>query len=445
MILNLILAALAVLSVALLLWQWLAAMRFPLHARVRDQTFAPAVTLLKPLKGRDPATEDCLRSWLTQNYAGPLQVLFGVGAADDPVCEIVRGLIREFPQHDTQLVVCTQWLGANSKVSKLAELESLAKHDVLVVSDADVRVPPDFLANVVARLRPSDESKSVQTASSRTELPDREGARSGLPLLPTQEGGEGRAEEESGAQGRPSLQLSTDSSPAARESTRARQFCLVTCFYRLANPTTLAMQWEAIAINADFWSQVLQAKSLKPLDFALGAVMAIRRRQLDEIGGFKSLVDCLADDYQLGNRIARRGYRIALCPVVVDCVDPPMDWRDVWTHQLRWARTIRVCQPLPYFFSVLSNPTLWPLLWLLFKPTKMSLAFFVVALGLRLFSALDLPRRLTGSSAHRAFVWLAPIKDLLQAAIWSVAFAGNRIEWRGRKFKLRRDGTLERL
>src|ERR1035437_635368 len=115
------------------------------------------------------------------------------------------------------------------------------------------------------------------------------------------------------------------------------------------------MQWEAIAINADFWSQVLQSRSLKPLDFALGAVMATRRRQLEEIGGFAPLVDCLADDYQLGNRIARRGHPIALSPVVVECWSAPMGWAAVWKHQLRWARTIRVCQPAPYFFSLLSN------------------------------------------------------------------------------------------
>ena len=295
-ILNLIFGSFALLSFALLIWQWLAARRFPLHERTNDRSFAPAVTLLKPLKGCDAATEDCLRSWFAQEYAGPMQILFGVASAEDPAGEVVRKLLKEFPGRDAQLIVCSQSLGANGKISTLAQLEPLAKHEVVVVSDADVRVPPDFLANVVAPLREPDVG-------------------------------------------------------------------LVNCFYRLANPTTLAMQWEAIAINADFWSQVLQSKSLKPLDFALGAVMITRRRQLEEIGGFKSLVNCLADDFQLGNRIARRGQRIVLSPVVVECWDPPMDWRAVWSHQLRWARTIRVCRPVAYFFSILSNVTLWALLW----------------------------------------------------------------------------------
>src|SRR5208337_1984175 len=66
----------------------------------------PPVTLLKPLKGCDAATEDCLRSWFTQQYRGPTQILFGVAAAEDPVCGIVHKLVQEFPGSDAQLIVC---------------------------------------------------------------------------------------------------------------------------------------------------------------------------------------------------------------------------------------------------------------------------------------------------------------------------------------------------
>jgi len=259
----------------------------------------------------------------------------------------------------------------------LVELERRAKHDILVISDADVRAPADCLASVVAQLQPP---------------------------------GVG----------------------------------LVNCFYRLANPATLAMQWEAIAINADFWSQVLQARSLKPLDFALGAVMATRRPLLAEIGGFSALADCLADDYQLGHRLARRGHQIALSPVVVECWSAPMGWAAVWKHQLRWARTIRVCQPMPYFFSLLSNATFWPVLWLAAQPAGPALAGAVGCLLIRVISALDLERRLNRCRPAYARSWLVPVKDLLQTVIWLLAFMGNRVEWRGQRLRLRSDGTLAR-
>lgn len=378
MILNGILAALALLSFALTLWQWLAARRFLLHSRATDVSFAPGVTALKPLKGCDEFTESCLRSWFAQKYAGEMQVILAVAVADDPVCSVVEKLRREFPQCDSQLVICPERLGANAKVSKLAQIEPRAKHEIIIVSDADVRVPEDFLASAVAPLH--DEKVGV-----------------------------------------------------------------VNCFYRLTNPTTVAMQWEAVAINADFWSQVLQSKSLKPLDFALGAVMVTRRKQLTEIGGFRLLADCLADDYQLGHRIAKLGHRIELCPVVVDCWSSPMGWRDVWKHQLRWARTIRVCQPAPYFASILSNATFWPLLWLALCPGEFVFAAVISLLIWRIIVAGDLMDKMGCHYISLPRIILCVmVKDLFQFAIWLCAFAGNTVEWRGEKYRMKRDGTIVR-
>ena len=432
---TLILGGLAFISLLLLLWQWLVTRRFPLHQRQSGPSLCPPVTLLKPLKGCDDTTAACLRSWLAQEYAGPVQVLFGVASADDPVCELARALLKEFPAAAAQVVVCGPLRGANLKVAKLAQLAAVARHELVVVSDADVLAPPDLLANLVPALEP----------------------------------------------------------PAVG---------LVHCFYRLASRATLAMRWEAVVINADFWGQVLQARSLKPLDFALGAVMATRRRQLAEIGGFEALADCLADDYQLGHRIAARGYRIAICPVVVECWSAPLGWQAAWKHQLRWARTVRVCQPGAYFFSILGNTTLWPLVFLAACPGALSLGLALVAWTARVLAARAWQRRMVGgttagggrvadgpwprangaaereqkadaegrsfpcspprcggrgeSQAVEGMVAAGParvglgdglmalVKDLLQAPIWLLAFTGNRIEWRGERLRVRRDGTMVR-
>lgn len=380
--LNLILAALALLSFALVAWQWLAARRFPLHQRQRPSASPPDITLLKPLKGCDATTLDSLRCWMAQNYRGRIQILFGVASAVDPVCAIVEQLLNEFRNQDAQLVVCAETLGQNGKVSTLIQLERLAKYGLLLASDADVRVSPDFLEQIV------------------THLDD----------------------------------------PAVG---------LVNCFYRLANPLTQAMQWETIAVNADFWSQVVQSTTLKAPDFALGAVMLTRRLALAQIGGFAALADCLADDYQLGRRLAAQGHRIALASVVVECWDRAMNWQEVWHHQLRWARTIRVCQPLPYFLSILANGTLWPLLWLLangagnYSPW-LSLVALACVLG-RILMAWDLQRRFTPDRDLVSPHWLVPVKDLLHFAVWCNAFLGNTVEWRGQRMRLHSDGTLTAL
>jgi ceramide glucosyltransferase len=366
---------LAVLSLLLTLWQWIGS-RYPLHQRIGAHPFAPDLTLLKPLKGVDDHTEECLRSWFTQAYPGKMQLLFGVASPDDPVCDVVRRLVGEHPEAHAKLVICHETLGFNAKVSSLIQLRRLAENEIIVVSDADVLAPKDFLKNAVA------------------------------PLTDPEVG-------------------------------------LVNCFYRLANPATLAMRWKAIAINADFWSQVLQSKDLAPLDFALGAVMITRRAHLQEIGGFEALADHLADDFQLGNRIVRiGGRRIVLCPVVVDCLSEPLSWGDTWRHQLRWARTIRVSRPLPYAFSILSNATLWPLLWMATQPTPLSLLTFAGCISLRIVMVQTLQRRLGAVVGQWRFWWLAPIKDLLQCGLWAGAFLGNHITWRGQKYRLLRDGRL---
>ncbi len=387
---------LALISAVTGVWQFVAAMRFPLHRRVTDRSFAPGVTLLKSLKGCDEHTHHCLRSWFRQDYAGPVQILFAVQNAADPVCEVVRSLQREFPQTDVRLEIVTTLLGANAKVSKLAHLESLVAHEFVVISDADVQVPADLLTNVVAPLRDP-------------------------------------------------------------------QIGLVNCFYRLAYLSTAAMHWEAVAINVDFWSQVLQSRTLQPQDFALGAAMALPTARLMEIGGFHALVDYLADDYQLGNRIAKRGYRIELCPVVVECWDPPMGWRQVWAHQLRWARTIRVCQPGPFAASILSNQTLWcgsALVAMIARSIFHELSAILVilpffALNLRIVLARPLHWKLVPKNSspwwwNRGWdaywvVIFTPLKDILNVAIWFAAFFGNTVVWRGVTYRVGRDGKLTRL
>ena len=117
-----------------------------------------------------------------------------------------------------------------------------------------------------------------------------------------------------------------------------------------------------------------------------------------------------------------------------------MNWGAAWKHQLRWARTIRVCQPVPYFFSILSNAGLWALLLALWSHGWLAL-FGGICLCARIVAGLDMQRRLMG----RWQVADAPVmvlKDVLHAAVWLMAFLGNTVEWRGRKMLLRKDGTV---
>lgn len=393
-----VLGALSLASLTLTIWQWIEGCLFHFHepaprsgelasaadvagnrrSAVRPELTAGArgVTLLKPLKGSDAQTEVCLRSWFEQEYQGPVQLLFGIQTDDDPAGVVVRKLIAQFTDADAQLIVCRERIGPNAKVNKLAQLEPLAKYDLVVVSDADVRAPRQFVTALVAAFE------------------------------------------------KPTVGL-------------------VNALYRLDAPITLAMRWEALAVNADFWTGVLQSRRIEPMRFALGAVMAVRRRHVRDMGGFGILADHLADDFELGRRVASQGALVELSPVVVDCCHAPQPWTTVWRHQLRWARTIRACRPVGYGLSLLSNASLWPLLWIGLCPGLWSGVGAGLCLAVRVLTAFDNQRRLTGSSAHLRWLWLALVKDILSVALWVLAFAGSVVEWRGERYRIQRNGTIE--
>jgi ceramide glucosyltransferase len=304
-------------------------------------------------------------------------VLFVFEVSDTALDALLQRLIAGLPPERARIVRCKKLRWPHPKVSKLIEAYPLAAHEIVVISDGDVWVPKDFLAQTVPAM-----------------------------LAP----GAG----------------------------------LVNSFYSLARPSTLALRWASTAINADFWGQVLQSNALKSQDFALGAAMMTTRQNVNQIGGFESFADFLADDYQLGNRIAGLDKRIVLSPVVVECRPAPAGWRQVGKHQLRQARNIRVCQPLPFFFSILSNGTLWPLLWVSLEPRGMALTGAILFVAVRILTALHNEYRLTRTLAHLPSAWFIPIKDLLDTAVWALAFLGNSIDWRGSKYRVLPGGKLVR-
>jgi ceramide glucosyltransferase len=366
---------LAAVSFLLQLWQFVVAFLFPLHRRRALPGPDAGVTLLKPLKGCDASTRESLRSWLDQDYQAPRQILFGVQDSGDPVCQLVQELLTEFPAANARLIICPGRNVANPKVSLLRQLLPHAAHEVIVLSDADVRAPRDLLTNLVAPLAD-------------------------------------------------------------------RSVGMTNCLYRLANPTTAAMRWEAVSTNVDFWSQVLQARSLWRQDFGLGAAMALRADRLAAVGGFEPLGDFLADDFHLGRQVAQSGGRIELCPVVVECLEAPRYWRATWDHQIRWARTIRRCQPLGYGCSILANLTLGALLFgaALSGPPGWAMAAGLIAI--RMILGVLLQRRLGDPPRDWLWCWMIPVKDLLAVLVWIAAFAGDTVVWRGTRYRVLREGKL---
>ena len=120
------------------------------------------------------------------------------------------------------------------------------------------------------------------------------------------------------------------------------QVGLVTCLYRGIAGPTLGSRLEALGISTDFSAGVLAARQLEGgIRFGLGSTLAFRRRDLEAMGGFEALVDYLADDYEIGRRLAERGLTVILSDVVVETFLPAYTLRQFVDHQLRWGRTVR--------------------------------------------------------------------------------------------------------
>lgn len=221
---------------------------------------------------------------------------------------------------------------------------------------------------------------------------------------------------------------------------------LVTSLYRTSEVDGVAAALEASGFTAEMIPNVLVARQLEGLSFALGASMAVRRQALSDIGGFEALADYLADDYQLGNKVHLAGWRIALDACFVESIIRTERLTTVLSRQLRWARTMRVSRPGGYLASgiTLPFPALFAALILAPSPacgaSAAVLLYFIRCTISTLYS-----RTYVRDQLFPRWLWLLPLRDMLSFFSWALAFLGNQVEWRGVRFRLRPGGKIEEL
>ncbi len=195
----------------------------------------------------------------------------------------------------------------------------------------------------------------------------------------------------------------------------------------------------ALDINARFASSVVvgQALGAHPV---LGPTMAVRADVLSRAGGFERLRDVLADDFELGRMVREQGLSIACPPMLIDHLFPERRLSELWRHELRWARTIRLLNPGGYAGSVITFVLPLALIGAAlagFAPWSLMLLGGLAAV--RLIQALTLCAAL---GADRSVAWLFLPRDILSFAVFLAAYFGDRIEWRGNRLKLKADGVM---
>jgi ceramide glucosyltransferase len=357
---------------------WLIActlvLRFFRPGEGSGREFAPPVSILKPVRGLDFQALENFASFCQQDYT-QYEILFGVDHPADPAVPVIEQLQRDCPESAIRLIVAPpRW--PNRKASLLHALAGEAQYDILVASDSDMRVTPDYVRRVVR---------------------------------PLADPGVG----------------------------------LVTCPYRGMAARNLAAGLEALYLGSSWLPNIVVARSLIRMRFALGTTVALRRVDLQRIGGFQAIAGYLADDYQLGAQISDLGLRVVLSDYVVTTALGAPTMREVRQREVRWARCQRVSRPAAY-----------PGLFIVFSTLLASLALLAsgfsalgwIVLGISLLLRWLVTWLMTGASgdreARRWLVWL-PLRDLLTASVWCAGAVRRSVVWRGQTYTVRRDGRME--
>ena len=221
------------------------------------------------------------------------------------------------------------------------------------------------------------------------------------------------------------------------------QVGVVTCPYRAVPGPSPWSTLEALGMNTEFWSGVLVAQFLAPMNFAVGPTMAVRRSCLDAIGGWGAFRDYLAEDFQVGRQARLAGYEVRLSTHVVEHRIGSQPLRENLVHRLRWRRSTRRSRPVGYWGEIFANPVPWALLLpVAASGAAWSWAALGACLMLRSLAALLVGGSILRDTQALPRYWMLPLQDVLSLLAWVAGLVGNRIVWRGRAYELARDGRL---
>jgi len=220
---------------------------------------------------------------------------------------------------------------------------------------------------------------------------------------------------------------------------------MVTTLYRGLAGRTLGSKLEALGLSTDFAGGVLVARALEGIRFGLGATIATTKTVLRDIGGLEPLVDYLGDDYELGARTVEAGFKVELADIVVETALPDYTFRDFWAHQIRWARNVKDRRPAQYFGLIVTFALPWAVFAVIAAPSHWwTWTVLALMLGARFTAAITVGRGVLRDPRVLRDLWLLPLRDFVALVVWLVSYAGNTVEWRGLRFKLR-DGKLQRM
>ena len=350
-----------------------AAIRYRMGSGAPQPANGEPVSILKPLAGMDEGLESNLRTFFEQDYPR-FEVIFAVREECDPCLPMVRRLCAEYAHVASSVMVVGEPDYLHAKVYSLARLIAQARHELLVMSDSDIRVGRDLLRRVAAEFAVRPDGSQV---------------------------------------------------------------ALATCPYRAVAGRSLWSKLEASGMNTTFWQGVLTARLLHGMNFAVGPTIVARRAAIDAIGGIERVKEYIAEDFDLGRLVAQAGFPVILSSYVIEHRIGSESLQDNFAHRLRWGRTSRRSRRTGYIGQVFTHPLPIAILLAMVNPALWPVA--VAAVAIRYASAWTTSRVVLGAPLN----WiLLPIDDLMGFFFWMAGFFGDTIIWRGRTYRIDRQGRV---
>ena len=350
--------------------------------------FTPPVSLLKPLHGAEPNLAEHLEGFFQQDYPA-YEILFCARTLNDAGLRIARDVASRFPSIPARFLVSGEPPFANAKVASLERMAQAAQHSILVVSDSDVRVTPQYLRAVIAPFE--DANVGAVTCPYR-----------GMPSA---------------------------AGPAQNHRAAA-----------------LWAQLEGAGMSIEMTAGVMVANLLEGMQFALGPTMAVRAACVEEFGGFRALGQYCADDFLLGNLVAAKGHRVVFSHHAIDHIVLNTGFADSIRHQVRWSKSTRFSRPKGHFGTSLTYSMPFALLAFatalcLHRPW---LGVMLLAWGIinRMLLAAVVGAAVVQERSLARTILLFPLRDLMGFGFWIASYGSNTILWRGELYQLEPGGYM---
>ncbi len=338
----------------------------------------PFVSVLKPLHGLEPQLEENIESFFAQNYPG-YEILFAADSGDDPALLLARAVAARHTERPTTFLVTGEPPWPNPPAYAFFCMAEKARSQILVTSDSDVIVAPDYLRQVVP------------------------------PLLKNNTG-------------------------------------MVTCVYRGLSTGGFWSLMNALGMSVEMTAGVVIANWMEGMKFGLGPTIAVRRAALDAIGGYRSTGEYFSNDFVIGNFIAAKGFHVAISRHIISHVVPPMSFKRMWQHQVRWASGTRRSRPLGHLGTGLVFAVPYAILaliaGLMLGHPWLGAAVLLWSVMNRTIESLVIGWGVVRDPECLRRPWLYTVRDVLGFAIWAASYVKRRITWRSGRYELADDGKV---